>query len=138
MKTAKELYPDNFESCYDAPSNYDPILESFEGEIVIKVDDYDWQGDSRLLYKYDNGGYGYLLFGWGSCSGCDALQACNSFEQVDELIRELHDDIIRFDTKAEALKYFKEHDWKGDYTTNSEEHAQFVSDVIKYLEEAGL
>lgn len=55
--------------------DYKPIVNSF-GKIIIQVNDGDYQEDSYILLE-DDGRYGYLSFGWGSCSGCDALQACS-------------------------------------------------------------
>ena len=72
----KELYKDESWGWYD----YQPMLNAF-GKVAIQVDDDAYQGDSRLLYD-ENGKIGVLIFGWGSCSGCDALQACGSLEVV--------------------------------------------------------
>ena len=55
MKIAKELYE---EGCW---YDYQPMLEEF-GEILVQVDEDDYQGDSYLLYKKDNQ-YGFLVFG---------------------------------------------------------------------------
>ncbi|MFA5322051.1 MAG: hypothetical protein WC373_05200 [Smithella sp.] len=134
MKTAKELYPDILDKedgYFFSTGDYEPILKSF-GEVKIQVDDKDYQGDSRVLYKKDNK-YGYLQFGWGSCSGCDALQACDSYKAIDDLICQLNESIKWFDSKEEALKFFQSHDWDGDYSTNSEEQKQFVLQCIKEL-----
>lgn len=133
MKTAKELFAEAAEKSYFYIVNYQPIIEEF-GNIVVQVDDENYQGDSRILYHNASGRIGYLNFGWGSCSGCDALQACNTFEEVDELIQQLHDAVIWWNTKSEALEYFKYHDWKGDYHWEIENQERFVKEVIEYLE----
>ena len=65
MKKASEIY-NGKEYWWD----YTPMLEEF-GDILLREDDEGWQGDSFLIYHNDNK-YGYLSFGWGSCSGCDA------------------------------------------------------------------
>lgn len=86
LRSAKEIYPDCVDSDgnFNNPSGYQLIIEEF-GNILVQVDDQDYQGDSRILYE-NNGQYGYLKFGWGSCSGCDALQGCDSVLELDELI----------------------------------------------------
>jgi hypothetical protein len=129
MKTVMELYPD-YKGGY-GPSDYQPILEEF-GEIIIQVDDDNYQGDSRLFYRIGSG-FGYLQFGWGSCSGCDGLQACNSIEDVQVLIDELKSQIHEFIDKEEALQYFENHDWEGDYSSSEKEQAIFVENVLSYL-----
>lgn len=51
MKTAKNLYKEYLDDSYWFNiGNYQPMLESF-GEIVLQVDDNDYQGDSRVIYK---------------------------------------------------------------------------------------
>jgi len=131
--TAKEIYPEAFEESYCAPYEYQPMLDSF-GKILIQVDDDNYTGDSRVLYEGENGTVGYLLFGWGSCSGCDSLQSCNSFEEVDVLIESLKNQ-IKWLPVAEMLEFFKTHDWEGDYTYHRTEQAKFNEEVIKLLEE---
>lgn len=99
MKTAKELYK--------SPSmawDYSPILDNVEGEIVLHIKDDDYQGDSFVLYKKDDK-FGYLTFGWGSCSGCDALQACNTYEEIQELMDSLYNSIQWFDDYESFKNY---------------------------------
>ena len=123
----KKLYTDEPGWWYD----YQPMLNAF-GKIAIQVDDNDYQGDSRLLY-FENGKIGVLIFGWGSCSGCDALQACGSLEEVQELCDSLQEDIKWFDDKKQALEYFTNHDWHGDYSWHQAETKEFVNKCIEYL-----
>ena len=122
----KKIYTEFWDWC-----DYQPMLNEF-GKIVLQVDDIAYQGDSRVLYDND-GRIGVLIFGWGSCSGCDALQACNSLEDVQELCDELQDSIRWFDNKQSALEYFKNHDWEGDFFGLREETVRFISEGIKYL-----
>lgn len=127
MKDIKEVYPDYERQGYIS-SDYSLLLDSFGYENLLQVDDDDYQGDSRVLYR--NGEqYGFLTFGWGSCSGCDALQACDTLEQADQLRKELHDQII-WKSPDEMLAYMRNHDWKGDYGYSPE----FVKKSIEILE----
>lgn len=128
MKTnVKELYSDEWIEW----SDYQPMLDAF-GEIVVQVDDNDYSGDSRVLYD-ENGKIGLLIFGWGSCCGCDALQGCNTLEEVQELCDELQAQIKWFEGKEEALEYFTYHDWEGDYSWGASETKEFVGKCIEYL-----
>ena len=63
------------------PPDYEQLIESIGIQIIVSVSDDGWQGDTRLLF-YEEDKYGFLVFGWGSCSGCDALQACQSKKEV--------------------------------------------------------
>ena len=128
MANVKNIYDENDRwGWYD----YHPITNAF-GMVVVQVDDNDYQGDSRILYD-NNGKIGYLNFGWGSCSGCDALQACNSIDEVQELADELEDSIMWFDNAVQALNYFENHDWEGDYSWHEKEQHEFIEKCIKYL-----
>lgn len=115
--------------------SYTDIINSFEFEVLLRIDDDDYQGDTRVLFKdRKTNKIGYLLFGWGSCSGCDALEGCCSWEELEELQLSLYNS-IKWLTETEMLNYFKEHDWGGDYTCSSSEQKNFVNNSIKILEE---
>lgn len=133
MKAIRDVYPEEdgeyFEVC-----DYNLLLESFEYENILQVDDDDYQGDSRVLFR-DGYRFGYLLFGWGSCSGCDSLQGCSSYEELEDLQNELYDSIMWFETSKSALNYFKNHDWKGDYSWNYKEQKEFIKKVKVVLAE---
>jgi hypothetical protein len=111
--------------------NYRPMIEAF-GNIAVQVDDCDYQGDTRILYDNDRK-IGFLIFGWGSCSGCDALQACENIEEVQNLCNELQDDIKWFDSKEEALAWANEKDWDTEWFWHENEGREFVQKVIDYL-----
>lgn len=135
MKTAAELYPEYVQQEQEyghfyGPGNYQPIIDSF-GKVLLQVDDNDYQGDSRILYRIGNR-YGYLIFGWGSCSGCDALQGCDTIAHVDELIQRLHNSIVMFDTLEGLQQHFENKDWALDYSWHSEETKRFVDQVKNY------
>ena len=123
MKTAEEIYGDKSCIC-----DYQPMLEEF-GNILLQVDDDDYQGYSFLLYR-NNEKYGYLHFGWGSCSGCDALQACSSIEEVQKLMDRLYGSIQWFDGVCELREWFFSHDWKGDYCWHLDSFHEFYNLVV--------
>ena len=130
MIDVKEIYKDDireWESEFGRHvyvSDYQPMIDAF-GKVLLQVDDDDYQGDTRVLLAKD-GKIGHLIFGWGSCSGCDALQACFTVEEVQELCNELENEIRWFDTQEEALKWFKEHDWEGDWSYHDENTKKYV------------
>jgi hypothetical protein len=142
FKPISEVYPDEAKEelergSFYGPGDYQPLLESFGYEIALKVDDDDYQGDSRVLFlNPGNGQYGYLNFGWGSCSGCDALQACGRLADIETLRTELHDS-IKWDTPSGLLDFFTTHDWKGDYCWHESGQMTFVNDAINYLRKEG-
>ncbi len=123
---AREMYPD-YEEPFYGPGSYQPILDSF-GKIVVQVDDDDYQGDSRVVYK-DGDSYGMLVFGWGSCSGCDALQACTTFSDIDELIDQLKNDIKWFSSLGELKQYATGDDRELSHYYHQKEWSDFVNQV---------
>jgi len=140
FKPIEEVYPECMREsfypggdlCFDAPGDYVPLLESFGYDILLQVDDKDYQGDSRVLFK-DGDRYGILVFGWGSCSGCDRLQGCDSYKEIDEL-RDSLDSGIQWGSLAETLAYLKEHDWEGDWCGRDALTSGFVERAIVVLE----
>lgn len=111
-------------------SDYDPIIQSF-GDVLVQVDDNDYSGDTRALLRKD-GRYGFLNFGWGSCSGCDGLQACSSYEDVEDLITSLKGDIKWFDTLAQAQAYIaNDEERQGSYYYHQEEWEKFKTAVAE-------
>ncbi len=126
MKSLKELYANSLFITYN------DIIDSFEYDVLHQVDDNDYQGDTRVLFK-DAFKYGYLNFGWGSCSVCDALQACNTLEEIEQLQERLYNSIQWFSNKEETLKWFKGRDWETTYEWHIEETKRFVSEVIDML-----
>lgn len=112
-------------------SDYQPMIDAF-GNVVVQVNDNDYQGDTRVLYDND-GRIGFLIFGWGSCSGCDALQACENMGEVQQLCDSLQDSIKWFDSKEDALRWAKEKDWAAEWYWHEEEGKKFIREMTDYL-----
>jgi hypothetical protein len=130
---ARRLYGkdyDDSDGYFYGPSDYQPIIDSF-GTVLVQVDDANYQGDTRVLLEKD-GRFGFLNFGWGSCSGCDGLQACSSFRDIEELIRGLEADVKWFDTLQAAKDYVADEDRKQSYYYHMEEWRRFVVEVAAY------
>lgn len=125
LDTVKTIYPN-----FSGTGDYQPMLASF-GKLLLQVDDDDYQGDSRVLYS-DHGEIGLLIFGWGSCCGCDALQACDTIEQVAELYEELQSSIIWLPV-LDMLNYLENHDWEGDFSWRGKETREFVAQAKRIL-----
>ena len=108
-----EIFPLNgIKHCsYD----YQPIVDAF-GKVIIQKDDDDYQGDSYIVYKFEDNRYGVLIFGWGSCSGCDALHACGgNRDEIQDLINSLYNSIIYFDSLKELKEWAESENRKYEY-----------------------
>lgn len=130
LKDMKEIYKEDRWGWYD----YNPMIESFSEKVLVQVDAGSYQGDTLVLFQ-DGEKFGHLIFGWGSCSGCDALQACGSFEDLNELAQELYNDIKWFDSPSEAVDYFNNHDWEGDYCWYADETKEYIKKCKEILSE---
>ena len=129
----RKLYAECLGMSWFEVYDYQPMIDAF-GNVAIQVEDDDYQGDTRVLYDND-GKIGYLIFGWGSCSGCDALQACRDIEEVQRLCDELQNGIKWFDSKKDALKWAKEKDWATEWFWHDAEGKEFVRKILEYLEQ---
>jgi hypothetical protein len=128
------VYEKSMSGHFYAPS-YDELIDSMEVDVLLRKDTGDYQGDTHALVK-EGPRYGYLQFGWGSCSGCDALEGVSSIEGATKLRDELYRGIIWHDSVADALAWFKTHDWKGDYVWHDQEARAFIQQAIAFLEGA--
>ncbi len=126
MKTSEELFPEQSEG-YFYGGDYQPIIDSF-GKVLLQVDDADYQGDTRVVLESE-GKFGVLIFGWGSCSGCDALQACGSHSDINSLIESLHNDITWFDSLEELKAWSAARDWELQWAWHSSETKDFVEKI---------
>ena len=57
-----------------------------EAEVVVHAQEDDYQGCSTFIAKDSNNKYYYYSYSWGSCSGCDALQAEGGEALVSEYV----------------------------------------------------
>ena len=135
MRNAKELYPEYWKEEQEkgeifAPCDYQPIIDEI-GNVLIQIDDNGYSGDSRILFEKD-GKYGFLIFGWGSCSGCDMLQSCSTMKEIQDLMDGLVNEVEWFDSLEELQKYFKEKDWELEYSWHIEEGKLFIQKVLDY------
>ena len=113
--------------------DYSPLLASFGYEILVQVDDDNYQGDSRVLYR-SGSRYGILIFGWGSCRGCDSLKACDTVQEVEELRDSLLEGIQWFDDKDTVMQYLQSKDWSLGFLRRGETQ-QFVDECVNLLAE---
>ena len=112
-KSDDELMPQDPDDSWFCFYDYEPMIYHF-GEVLHRVDIGRYQGDTLVLYKHrETGDYGYLRFGWGSCSVCDALQSCSNWNQVQALLDDLRNS-IKWGDSQEILLFLIEHDWEGD------------------------
>lgn len=128
----RELFPKAFEDgAYEPYVDYSEIVYEFGYPIKISINEDDYQGDSWYILK-DGTRYGYLEFGWGSCSGCDALKACKSFDDLQKLADELERSIVWYESKNDLRKWLETHDFSTDWSTCTE-HVDFLNKALELV-----
>ncbi len=133
----KNVYQDQLKDDYVSVYGYELMVEAFGRRVLVAVDVDDYQGDSyRLIADGDEPDqrYGVLIFGWGSCSGCDALQGCESVEDLQELADHLYDSIKWFSHKEALREYVEKHDWEGDWSWHEEASHDFRRQIQEFLD----
>lgn len=126
------LYGPYEEDDYFRYSSYNPIVKHF-GDILVENHDNDYQGDSRYLIQ-TAGKIGFLVIGWGSCSGCDALQACSNDHDLRELVDSLWSQVKWFDNLLQAKMYLNSEEREGSYYSHTSNWERFVREVNSYQE----
>ena len=83
------------------------------GEVVFRTEFDDYQGDVIYLLKKE-GQFGILVLGYGSCSCCDALQACDTAKEYAALFESLNSSIRWFKSLLDAREYVNNPDSKSE------------------------
>lgn len=74
--------PDWVKSQYGV--DYEDIVRSWGHEVVAFDTTGSYQGDHEALLRDSDGRYGITVIGYGSCSGCDHLEAIQPYDYADE------------------------------------------------------
>jgi hypothetical protein len=117
---------------------YEDLIQQFaQIEIMVALGEA-YEGDAHLLLKsLDGKRLGFLYYGWGSCSGCDAFEACYSPEDFWNLRCDLERSVQWFDTPAELRAFLEARDWKGCVPRGMDAAEQLKS-LFAYLDKPGV
>ena len=99
--------------------SYKDILKSITNKVNWTVEGgfEDYQGDFFYLGEDQEGFVYYVTGGYGSCSGCDALEACDTYEDLLELRDDMKRSIRKFDRLNEFEEWFNTLGQTEWYTT---------------------
>lgn len=114
----------------DDVSDYDDLLTLAGLEILVQVSDDDYDGDTRYALRGPLG-YGLLVNGWGSCSGCDAFQAVKYDGEgtMDELQASMLGAIEWFDSLSGLKERVRSRDWEVHHSYRERETREFAEKV---------
>ncbi len=92
MEDLRKVYPQLAKdakgdgSFFYGPSDYIPMIKSMGHGIAGIFEAGHYQGDSYIFFERSGDhAIGFLSFGYGSCSGCDPLQATESFTELEQM-----------------------------------------------------
>ena len=125
-KAEREAKPKPFD-VYDQPG-YREMLEKEEVEILAWETFGDYEGDYAIVVKR-NEMLGFLVIGYGSCSGCDALEACDTQEDYDLVMKNVRNSISWGGTdfiRNKITNLFEDNNWYRH-------DAGFVDSIAKLL-----
>lgn len=132
MKDVKREYGDEDGDWWG--TSYDALIEAMEfDEVLLDVSDDDYQGDSFVLV-YKLGQWGFLQYGWGSCSGCDAAQAVSSQEEANKLRDDLYYGIKWFDNYQDWVLWIESGDHKLNWYGHDETFEKFFAQATELIE----
>lgn len=117
QRPMRELFPGlTHENSYGfcGPSDYDDFIPTLGYQILTHATSDGYSGDSLFLV-HDGHRFGVLTFGWGSCSGCDSLQGCRSYQDLEDLRDDLDRGIIWQDSAEEMLAFLYIRDWETQF-----------------------
>src|SRR3989304_7401260 len=123
-RTIHELFPGSY-----CPS-WEEFVESFGFEVLLCAKVGGYQGDLIVLLR-EGQRYGYLTLGYGSCGGCDMLEGCSSYRELDGLWKSaLHE--IHWELNKQAMyAWLSERDWEGCTSWGSQEDGASALDSLK-------
>lgn len=98
----------------------------YQGDYFAAVMDQDYFGSS--VYEEEDR-IGLLVFGYGSCSGCDAWEGAESASDRLEVLTRIVGLIKWFDDLAAMKAYLASNDPELEWYGHEEEWAEFVAKV---------
>lgn len=109
--------------------SWDKIIESMGDSTLLSVSTRGYEGDTYAIVKKGDK-YGYVQVSWGSCSGCDALYACDNNKEVDELIERVSNSVEWFDSLPEAYdKLSNKQEQEIRHTWHTETYHEFIKQL---------
>ena len=110
---------------------YDCIAKQL-GDVIHETRIGDYVGDYLYLLA-DDARRGFLVQGYGSCSGCDAWEACLSAKDAQDLIEYMYNSVHWEDSPDAMFRWIRDRDWKGQWTWHEEETCTFLSECAALL-----
>ena len=134
LKALRENNKDIKEDYWSCSAGYEDAFGDCEKLLWEAVGDY--QGDYFALLKGPDGRYGFVVIGYGSCSGCDGLEAVRGYgeegieareaklKEVAEYLNGIRDGVHWEPTKERMKEYLQkecDREMKETYISNEDQ-----------------
>lgn len=117
----------------DWEPSYEDLIALGCDEVVVSASFGDYQGDSHVIGRRGTQ-YGFQTYGWGSCSGCDALEGCRTAEDLAGLAVSMATLWSHWaDSAEDMLKWIEGHDWEGQWSFYAEREEEARKTIIAAL-----
>lgn len=119
-----------FDGAHHSGVGYSDMATSF-GDVLVEVEENDYQGCTWILLRGKDDRFGYLVYSWGSCSGCDDLQGCSGNADLEELHTRLWDSIKWDAGLVEVLEVIRadvEEDAEDEWMRHRDDGKRFLEE----------
>jgi hypothetical protein len=125
---------------HDYPT-YSDIVADWGYEILASKTFGEWQGDYVYLLSH-SGRVGVAIIGYGSCSGCDALEGTDTgrgqipwreYQPIMDLSRSLRESIRWFAEPDDVLAWLESSKAENNWWYYDEEIATYVRSYMQSL-----
>lgn len=90
----------------DGPWGID-YLDLFTGRgltVLLSSQFGSWQGDYAVVVSNPEGQFAMTVFGYGSCSGCDALEGAETWEDIEVMADSFSSNLTWFNSPQEVYE----------------------------------
>lgn len=110
--------------------DYHGLLTASGLEVVEWEVTGSYQGDYVVLVR-DNARYGFVVIGYGSCTGCDALEGCGGIDDVLTLCEQILQSIKWADSAEELRDHLIERADTGNDWYSHDSEVREATEKIK-------
>lgn len=90
----------------------------------------DWQGDYAVIFKANDNLFAFTVIGYGSCSGCDVMEACENEKEYKELISDVVNS-LKWTTAEEIVAQIKDEYDDNNWYRHESTFKESVDKLIK-------
>lgn len=111
---------------------WNKLLTTFPVEILVHEADPVEAAD-LVLWRSVEGPYGFVSFGYGSCSQCDELEACSTYAEVAKVRKEMWERVHWEDNACNMFSWMYARDWKLQWYGHVPHAGKFITRSAEIL-----